>query len=121
MRWRTFGRRSISGTCCWPSCRKGDFAFTIVRQFLFSVAAYYQLEGVATSSHPDLAGIAAKALKETRYHVRHAGEWVIRLGDGTSESHARAQSALDTLWRYTGELFLVDDVDATLVRAGRDP
>jgi ring-1,2-phenylacetyl-CoA epoxidase subunit PaaC len=100
---------------------KGDFAFTIVRQFLFSVAAYYQLEGVATSSHPDLAGIAAKALKETRYHVRHAGEWVIRLGDGTNESHARTQSALDTLWRYTGELFLVDDVDATLVRAGVIP
>jgi ring-1,2-phenylacetyl-CoA epoxidase subunit PaaC len=100
---------------------KGDFAFTIVRQFLFSVAAYYQLEGLATSSHPDLAGIAAKALKETRYHVRHAGEWVIRLGDGTGESHARAQSALDALWRYTGELFLVDDVDATLVRAGVIP
>jgi ring-1,2-phenylacetyl-CoA epoxidase subunit PaaC len=100
---------------------KGDFAWTIVRQFFFSVAAFYQLEGLATSSDADLAGIAAKALKETRYHVRHAGEWVIRLGDGTSESHARAQAAVDALWRYTGEMFLTDDVDATLVRAGVIP
>jgi ring-1,2-phenylacetyl-CoA epoxidase subunit PaaC len=100
---------------------KGDFAFTIVRQFLFSVAAYYQLEGLATSSHADLAGIAAKALKETRYHVRHAGEWVIRLGDGTGESHGRTQAAVDALWRYTGEMFLTDDVDAALVRAGVIP
>ncbi len=100
---------------------KGDFAFTIVRQFLFSVAAYYQLEGLATSSHADLAGIAGKALKETRYHVRHSGEWVIRLGDGTRESHARTQAALDALWRYTGEIFLADDVDATLIRAGVIP
>jgi ring-1,2-phenylacetyl-CoA epoxidase subunit PaaC len=100
---------------------KGDFAFTIVRQFLFSVAAYYQLEGLATSSHTDLAGMAGKALKETRYHVRHSGEWVIRLGDGTSESHARTQAALDALWRYTGEMFLTDDVDTALVRAGVIP
>ncbi len=100
---------------------KGDFAFTIMRQFLFSVAAYYQLEGLVTSSHADLAGIAGKALKETRYHVRHSGEWVIRLGDGTSESHARTQAALDSLWRYTGEMFLADEVDATLVRAGVIP
>jgi ring-1,2-phenylacetyl-CoA epoxidase subunit PaaC len=100
---------------------KGDFAFTIVRQFLFSVAAYYQLEGLAASAHPDLAGIAAKAVKETRYHVRHAGEWVIKLGDGTQESHGRAQSALDALWRYTGEMFLADDVDAALVGTGLVP
>jgi ring-1,2-phenylacetyl-CoA epoxidase subunit PaaC len=102
----------------------GDFAFTIVRQFLFAVAAYYQLEALQQSTRdavPELAGIAAKALKETRYHVRHAGEWVLKLGDGTSESHRRAQEALDTLWRYTGELFLADDVDATLARAGIAP
>lgn len=100
---------------------KGDFAFTVVRQFLFSVAAYYQLEGIARSTHPDLAGIAAKALKETRYHVRHSGEWVIKLGDGTDESHGRAQAALDALWRYTGEMFLTDDVDAVLAGAGLVP
>ena len=100
---------------------KGDFAFTIVRQFLYGVAAFLQLEGLAKSSHPDLAGIAAKALKETRYHVRHAGEWVIRLGDGTAESRRRAQAAVDELWRYTGEAFLGDEVDATLVAAGLVP
>lgn len=100
---------------------KGDFAFTIVRHFLFGVAAFYQLEGLAASAHPDLAGIAAKALKETRYHVRHAGEWVLRLGDGTAESHRRAQEAVDELWRYTGELFLTDAVDETLVARGLVP
>jgi ring-1,2-phenylacetyl-CoA epoxidase subunit PaaC len=97
---------------------KGDFAFTIVRQFLFSVAAYYQLEELAKSTNATLAGIAAKALKETRYHVRHTGEWVIKLGDGTEESHRRAQEALDALWRFTGEMFLMDDVDAALIAQG---
>mgnify|MGYP000557149214 CR=1 FL=1 len=100
---------------------KGDFAFTIVRHFFFGVAAFLQLEGLTKSSHPDLAGIAAKALKETRYHVRHAGEWVIRLGDGTGESHRRAQAAVDEQWRYTGEAFLTDDVDRALVAAGLVP
>ena len=100
---------------------RGDFAFTVVRQFLFGVAAFYQLDALQKSTHPALAGIAAKAVKETRYHVRHAGEWVLRLGDGTAESHARAQAAVDELWRYTGELFLTDAMDATLVAAGLAP
>jgi ring-1,2-phenylacetyl-CoA epoxidase subunit PaaC len=90
---------------------KGDFAFTIVRQFLFSAAALYQMDALSTSTNADLAGIAAKAAKETRYHVRHAGDWVLKLGDGTEESHRRAQDALNALWRYTGELFLMDEVD----------
>ena len=100
---------------------RGDFAFTVVRQFLFSTAAYFQLETLQRSAHPELAGIAAKALKETRYHVRHAGEWVVKLGDGTPESHRRAQDALDELWRYTGELFLTDAVDDALLTAGVAP
>jgi ring-1,2-phenylacetyl-CoA epoxidase subunit PaaC len=100
---------------------RGDFAFTIVRQFLFGVFAYFQLDGLQRSAHPELAGIAAKALKETRYHVRHAGEWVIKLGDGTDESHRRAQAALDDLWRYAGELFLSDAVDDAVVAAGLAP
>ena len=100
---------------------KGDFAFTVVRQFLFSAAAFYHLEALQRSASADLAGIAAKALKETRYHVRHAGEWVLRLGDGTEESHERTQRALDELWRYTGELFMTDGVDAALVAAGLAP
>jgi ring-1,2-phenylacetyl-CoA epoxidase subunit PaaC len=100
---------------------RGDFAFTIVRQFLFGVFAYFQLEGLQQSAHPELAGIAAKALKETRYHVRHAGEWVIKLGDGTDESRRRTQEALDDLWRYTGEFFLGDAVDDAVVAAGLGP
>ena len=97
---------------------KGDFARTIVRQFLFATAALHQLDALQRSPHAELAGIAAKALKETKYHVRHAGEWVLKLGDGTDESHRRAQAALDQLWRYAGELFMTDEVDATLARAG---
>ena len=96
----------------------GDFAFTIVRQFLFSVFALLQMDALAKSAHTELAGIAAKAVKETKYHVRHSGQWVITLGDGTAESHDRAQRALDDLWRYTGELFLSDDVDRAAARDG---
>jgi ring-1,2-phenylacetyl-CoA epoxidase subunit PaaC len=72
--------------------RRGDFGFTIVRQFLFSVFALLQMERLATSSNQDLAGIAAKAVKEGKYHVRHSGEWVLTLGGGTDESRARAGS-----------------------------
>ena len=93
----------------------------MVRQFLFSAAAVFHLEALTHSANPELAGISAKALKETRYHARHSGEWVIKLGDGTEESHRRAQSALDALWRYTGEMFLMDDVDRTLMGAGLGP
>ena len=99
----------------------GDFAFTIVRQFLVAAHALPVLEGIARGSHRELAGIAAKALKETRYHLRHAAEWVLKLGDGTAESHERAQRALDELWRYTGELWMADDVDAAMVRTGIAP
>jgi ring-1,2-phenylacetyl-CoA epoxidase subunit PaaC len=100
---------------------KGDFAFTIVRQFLFDAYDVPLLDALQRSRHPDLAGIAAKAFKEARYHLRHSAEWVIKLGDGTAESHARAQSALDDLWRYTGELFSTDDVDRRLAVAGFAP
>lgn len=101
----------------------GDFGFTIVRQFFFSVFALLQMEALAKSAHEELAGIAAKAVKETRYHVRHSAQWVITLGDGTQESHARAQQAVDDLWRYTGEMFIADDVDraAADANAGVDP
>lgn len=93
----------------------GDFGVTVMRQFLCSTAATLQLEQLQQSSHEVLAGIAAKAYKESRYHVRHSGEWVIRLGDGTEESHGRMQRALDTLWRYTGELFASDELEGRLV------
>ena len=97
---------------------KGDFGFTILRQFLFSVYSLLQMEALTRSSNADLAGIAAKAVKESRYHVRHCAEWVITLGDGTDESHARLQDALEDLWRYTGELFMADDIDREVAKAG---
>src|SRR4051812_37128838 len=90
---------------------KGDFAFTIVRQFLFDVYAVVLLDALSASSNAELAAIAAKALKEAKYHVRHSGEWMLKLGDGTDESHRRAQRAVDELWRFTGELFAADDID----------
>ena len=97
---------------------KGDFGFTIVRQFLFSVYSLLQMEALQRSRLESLAGIAAKALKESRYHVRHCAHWVITLGEGTDESHARAQRSIDDLWRYTGELFAADDVDREVAAAG---
>ena len=97
---------------------KGDFAVTIARQFFFSVFGMLQSEALRKSSDADLAGIAAKMVKEYRYHVRHAGEWMLRLGAGTQESHDRTQAAVDHLWRYTGELFLADDVDRRAAASG---
>lgn len=96
----------------------GDFGDTIVRQFLFATHALLVLEQLQRCRHDELAGIAAKAYKETRYHVRHSGEWVIRLGDGTEESHRRVQRALDDAWRFTGELFMGDGVEQRLVAQG---
>ena len=102
---------------------KGDFGFTIVRQLFFSVFSLIQMDALTRSTDADLAGIAAKAVKEARYHVRHSAQWVITLGDGTDESHARAQRAVDDLWRYTGELFMADDVDREVhdAKLGVDP
>lgn len=100
---------------------KGDFAFTIVRQFLFDAYDVPFLEALSRSVNSELAGIAAKAHKEARYHLRHSAEWVIKLGDGTEESHGRVQRALDELWHYTGELFSTDDVDRQLIAAAIAP
>jgi ring-1,2-phenylacetyl-CoA epoxidase subunit PaaC len=97
---------------------KGDFAFTIARQLLFSVYSFLQMDALTKSSNKDLAGIAAKAVKEAKYHVRHSADWMIKLGDGTAESHDRAQTAINELWRYTGEFFLADDVDRVAAADG---
>jgi ring-1,2-phenylacetyl-CoA epoxidase subunit PaaC len=96
----------------------GDFAVTIVRQLFFSVFSLLEMEALQRSANVDLAGIAAKAVKESRYHVRHSGQWVITLGDGSDESHARAQRAVDDLWRYTGELFMADAIDRDAAAGG---
>ena len=96
----------------------GDFGFTIARQFLFDVHAVVLLDALSRSRHAEVAAIAAKALKEATYHVRHSGEWVLKLGDGTAESHARIQRAFHALWRFTPELFRVDAVDRAMQEAG---
>jgi ring-1,2-phenylacetyl-CoA epoxidase subunit PaaC len=93
---------------------RGDFAFTIARQYFFGTYALLQADALRQSTNTDLAGIAAKMFKENRYHVRHSGEWMLKLGGGTQESHRRLQDAVDQLWRYTGELFLPDDVERRL-------
>jgi ring-1,2-phenylacetyl-CoA epoxidase subunit PaaC len=97
---------------------RGDFAFTTARQFLVSVFEALHLERLQASKHSDLAGIAAKAFKETRYHARHSTDWMLKLGDGTTESHQRAQAAIDELWRFTGELFETDELERGLVAEG---
>lgn len=84
---------------------KGDWAQTILRQFFFSAFQYYQYGQVLQSGDEQLAGIAEKSLKEVAYHLRWSSEWVIRLGDGTEESHLRIKAALQELWMYTGEAF----------------
>jgi ring-1,2-phenylacetyl-CoA epoxidase subunit PaaC len=97
---------------------RGDYAFTILRQFLFDVFSFNVLEQLTKSSQAEIAGIAAKGLKEVRYHVRHSSEWVVRMGDGTAESHERAQRALNELWRFTGEMFQADAVDPEMASSG---
>jgi ring-1,2-phenylacetyl-CoA epoxidase subunit PaaC len=107
--------------CQLAELPKGDFGFTIARQFLFDVHAVVLLDALSRSSNADVASIAAKSLKEAKYHVRHSGEWVLKLGDGTTESHARIQRAFDDLWRYTTELFVADAVDAAMQAQGIGP
>jgi ring-1,2-phenylacetyl-CoA epoxidase subunit PaaC len=99
----------------------GDFAQTIVRQLLVDAFQLELYEALQRSSDPRLAEVAAKALKETRYHFRYSAGWVVRLGDGTDESHQRAQSALDELWRFTRELFAEDEIDREMAAAGIGP
>ena len=99
----------------------GDFGMTIVRQFLFDAFRKPLFEALQHSTDKQLAAIAEKSLKETKYHLKHSAEWVIRLGDGTEESHRRAQDAVNALWRYTAELFYTDEVEAALIEHGIVP
>ncbi|MDR8393302.1 phenylacetate-CoA oxygenase subunit PaaC [Aliifodinibius sp. S!AR15-10] len=93
---------------------KGDFGFTIARQFLFSTFSYLLYEKLSDIDDSQLGGMFAKHLKEIKYHLRHSREWVYRLGDGTEESHQRIQDAFNELWTYTDELFYTDEVDKHL-------
>jgi ring-1,2-phenylacetyl-CoA epoxidase subunit PaaC len=96
----------------------GDFARTMARQFFYSAFADLYWRVMMTSSDATLAAIAAKSEKESAYHLRHSSEWIIRLGDGTEESHRRAQAAIDDLWAFTGEMFAVDAAEQALIDAG---
>ena len=107
--------------CLLVELPNGDFGFTIVRQFLFDAYAVVTLETMSRSANAELAALATKSLKEATYHLRHSAEWVLKLGDGTDESHRRAQRALDELWRFTPELFVADDVAARLAVQGIGP
>ena len=99
----------------------GDYANTIARSFLYDAWHLPLQQALTTSSDERIAAIAGKAVKEVSYHLRTSGEWLIRFGDGTEESHQRAQTALDALWTFTGDLFVQDEVDAILVKAGIVP
>ena len=89
----------------------GHFGDMMARQLLFDSFYLLQLEAIEQCKNPGLAEIAARAVKEIRYHLRHVSQWVVRLGDGTDESRARMQQSIDDHWQYTGELFAADEID----------
>jgi ring-1,2-phenylacetyl-CoA epoxidase subunit PaaC len=99
----------------------GDFAVTMARQFYFDAWHYLLLRELAGSRDPRIAEIAAKGLKEVTYHLERSRDWVLRLGDGTEESHCRMQTAIDDLWMYTGELFESDEIDQAMAGEGLGP
>jgi ring-1,2-phenylacetyl-CoA epoxidase subunit PaaC len=99
----------------------GDFGQTIVRQVLIDAFQLELYERLTSSADDRLAAIAAKAVKETRYHLRYSSGWLVRLGDGTQESHARVHAALERLWPFTVELFEEDDLDREMADCGIAP
>ena len=96
----------------------GSYADTMARQFYFDQWHLLVLRALSSSADARIAEIAAKAAKEAQYHVERSADWVIRLGDGTDESHRKMQSALNDLWTYTGEMFAADAVEAALIERG---
>lgn len=99
----------------------GDWAVTMARQFFFDTYNYYNYQALRSSADAELAAIAEKSLKEVTYHLRFSSEWMLRLGDGTEESHRRLQTAVDDLWMYTGELCTPNATDKVLAAAGLAP
>lgn len=93
----------------------GDFAHTVVKQLFISAFEFCLFSELQNSKDATLAAISTKTLKEVKYHLAHAGDWVIRLGDGTAESHKRVQKAVDALWMFTGEQFEMDETDRRLI------
>ena len=99
----------------------GDFAHTMARQLFVDAYQVPFYAALSTTSDERISGIAAKAEKEARYHLDYSSTWMIRLGDGTDESHRRAQSAVDAMWQFVDDLFVTDDVEAELRTAGVAP
>src|SRR4051812_8677953 len=99
----------------------GNYADTMVRQFLFDGWHYFLMQGLLNSSDPRIADVAEKSLKEVTYHLRRSGDLLVRLGDGTPESHAKTQAAIDELWPYSGEMFAYDAIDEAMVAQGVAP
>jgi ring-1,2-phenylacetyl-CoA epoxidase subunit PaaC len=95
-----------------------DWAYTIARSFFYDCFNYFFYTELQKSNDERLAAIAEKSLKEVAYHLRWSSEWVIRLGDGTDESHQRIQQAIDDLWMYTGEMMIMNDADKAILAAG---
>jgi ring-1,2-phenylacetyl-CoA epoxidase subunit PaaC len=107
--------------CLLAERPNGDFAYTMLRQLYFAAFMEPMWRGMANSSDATLAGIAGKAVKEVAYHIRHAGEWVVRLGDGTEESTRRMKAAAQELAPYVGELFETDEVTEAMAAAAVAP
>ena len=95
-----------------------DFAYVIARQYLFDVFHILQMQELQNSKDENLAAIAKKGIKEVSYHVRFSGDWMKRLGDGTEESHNKIQEAVNNLWGYTNELFMMTEADKEAAEAG---
>ena len=98
--------------------QNGDFGQTVLRQFLVGTFQFYFFEKLMKSKDSTLAALAEKSLKEVAYHVRHSSEWMKRLGDGTIESHQRMENAIDALWLYTNDMFVMNEEDIKLVNTG---
>lgn len=99
----------------------GNYADTMVRQFYFDTWHYFLMLGLTKSVDARIAEIAEKSLKEVTYHLRRSGDLIVRMGDGTPDSHAKTQAAVNELWMYSGEMFLYDDIDNAMVEEGVAP
>ena len=95
-----------------------DWAYTVARSFFYDAFNFSFFSALKNSKDETLAAVAEKSLKEVTYHLRWSSEWVVRLGDGTDESHNRMQQAVNELWAYTGELFVMNDTDKAMLQAG---
>lgn len=96
----------------------GHYGTTIARQFLFDTYHYYLLQQLINSDDPTIKAYAEKTLKEVTYHLKHSTDWMLRLGDGTEESHQKVQEALDQMWKFTGELFQPSEADIAMLKEG---